>query len=133
MDSALLSIRSQENAGRHGNSFGSSDGGGGRLTRTPRLPGGSIYEWYRARLNVTSGARPRACGIPVDRKGLRDGDGGQGVERCDAGARRAGYMMDHPLERHYRDARQLMIVEGTSQIQRVVIASALLERELVYP
>jgi len=26
-----------------------------------------------------------------------------------------GYMKDHPLERHYRDARQLMIVEGTSQ------------------
>jgi alkylation response protein AidB-like acyl-CoA dehydrogenase len=44
-----------------------------------------------------------------------------------------GYMMDHPLERHYRDARQLMIVEGTSQIQRVVISRALLERELVYP
>ncbi len=44
-----------------------------------------------------------------------------------------GYMMDHPLERHYRDARQLMIVEGTSQIQRVVIARALLERELDYP
>ena len=44
-----------------------------------------------------------------------------------------GYMMDHPLERHYRDARQLMIVEGTSQIQRVVIARALIERELVYP
>lgn len=44
-----------------------------------------------------------------------------------------GYMQDHPLERHYRDARQLMIVEGTSQIQRVVIARALLERELVYP
>jgi alkylation response protein AidB-like acyl-CoA dehydrogenase len=44
-----------------------------------------------------------------------------------------GYMMDHPLERHYRDARQLMIVEGTSQIQRVVVARALLERELVYP
>ncbi len=44
-----------------------------------------------------------------------------------------GYMMDHPLERHYRDARQLMIVEGTSQVQRVVVARALLERELVYP
>lgn len=44
-----------------------------------------------------------------------------------------GYMMDHPLERHYRDARQLMIVEGTSQIQRVVIARALLQRELAYP
>jgi alkylation response protein AidB-like acyl-CoA dehydrogenase len=44
-----------------------------------------------------------------------------------------GYMMDHPLERHYRDARQLMIVEGTSQIQRVIISRALMERELVYP
>jgi alkylation response protein AidB-like acyl-CoA dehydrogenase len=44
-----------------------------------------------------------------------------------------GYMMDHPLERHYRDARQLMIVEGTSQVQRVVISRALLERDIVYP
>ncbi len=44
-----------------------------------------------------------------------------------------GYMRDHPLERHYRDARQLMIVEGTSQIQRLVIARALLQRDLVYP
>ena len=43
-----------------------------------------------------------------------------------------GYMMDHPLERHYRDARQLMIVEGTSQIQRVVIARALIEGEIGY-
>ena len=43
-----------------------------------------------------------------------------------------GYMQDHPLERHYRDARQLMIVEGTSQIQRLVIARGLVERELAY-
>ena len=43
-----------------------------------------------------------------------------------------GYMQDHPLERHYRDARQLMIVEGTSEIQRVVIARALLDSNLVY-
>ena len=44
-----------------------------------------------------------------------------------------GYMRDHPLERHYRDARQLMIVEGTSQIHRVIVARALLDRDLVYP
>jgi alkylation response protein AidB-like acyl-CoA dehydrogenase len=44
-----------------------------------------------------------------------------------------GYMRDHPLERHYRDARQLMIVEGTSQIHRVIIARALLDRDLTYP
>ena len=37
-----------------------------------------------------------------------------------------GYLKDHPLERHFRDARQLMIVEGTSQVQRVVISRALL-------
>jgi alkylation response protein AidB-like acyl-CoA dehydrogenase len=44
-----------------------------------------------------------------------------------------GYMQDHPLERHYRDARQLMIVEGTSEIQRLVISRALIDRNLVYP
>ncbi len=43
-----------------------------------------------------------------------------------------GYMKDHPLERHYRDARQLMIVEGTSQVQRVVISRAMVDRNLVY-
>jgi len=43
-----------------------------------------------------------------------------------------GYMMDHPLERHYRDARQLMIVEGTSEIQRLVISRALMSGNLNY-
>jgi len=43
-----------------------------------------------------------------------------------------GYMKDHPLERHYRDARQLMIVEGTSQIQRLVIARAMIQGEISY-
>jgi alkylation response protein AidB-like acyl-CoA dehydrogenase len=36
-----------------------------------------------------------------------------------------GYMEDHPIERFYRDARQLTIVEGTSQIQRLLIARAI--------
>ncbi len=43
-----------------------------------------------------------------------------------------GYMRDHPLERHYRDARQLMIVEGTSQIQRLVIARAMVQGDMGY-
>jgi len=43
-----------------------------------------------------------------------------------------GYMKDHPLERHYRDARQLMIVEGTSQIQRVIISRSLIDGDLAY-
>ena len=36
-----------------------------------------------------------------------------------------GYMMDHPVERFYRDARQLTIVEGTSQVQRLIIARSI--------
>jgi len=44
-----------------------------------------------------------------------------------------GYMKDHPLERHYRDAKQLTIVEGTSQVQRMIIARSLIDRDLVYP
>jgi alkylation response protein AidB-like acyl-CoA dehydrogenase len=34
----------------------------------------------------------------------------------------AGYMEDHPVEQFYRDARQLTIVEGTSQVQLGLIA-----------
>ena len=43
-----------------------------------------------------------------------------------------GYMREYPLERMFRDARQLTIVEGTSQIQRVVIARGLLDRDIAY-
>lgn len=34
----------------------------------------------------------------------------------------AGYMRSHPVERLYRDAKQLQIVEGTNQIQRLIVA-----------
>lgn len=37
-----------------------------------------------------------------------------------------GYMRDMPLERFYRDAKILEIYEGTSEIQRLVIARSLL-------
>jgi alkylation response protein AidB-like acyl-CoA dehydrogenase len=42
----------------------------------------------------------------------------------------AGYMKEHPTELHYRDARQLTIVEGTSQIQLGLIARGVLDRDL---
>ena len=38
----------------------------------------------------------------------------------------AGLMQDYPCERMMRDAKQLQIVEGTNQIQRVIIATQLL-------
>jgi alkylation response protein AidB-like acyl-CoA dehydrogenase len=36
-----------------------------------------------------------------------------------------GYVADHPVERYLREAKVLQIVEGTNQIQRVVIARGL--------
>jgi alkylation response protein AidB-like acyl-CoA dehydrogenase len=37
----------------------------------------------------------------------------------------AGYVSDHPVERWFREAKVLQIVEGTNQIQRLVISRAL--------
>jgi alkylation response protein AidB-like acyl-CoA dehydrogenase len=39
-----------------------------------------------------------------------------------------GYMKDHPVERHYRDARVTEIYEGTSEIQRLVISRAIIKK-----
>jgi alkylation response protein AidB-like acyl-CoA dehydrogenase len=38
-----------------------------------------------------------------------------------------GYLHDYPVERHYRDARITQIYEGTSEIQRLLIARKLAE------
>lgn len=38
-----------------------------------------------------------------------------------------GYMKEYPIERIYRDCRALDLIEGTGQIQRIVIAADLLE------
>jgi alkylation response protein AidB-like acyl-CoA dehydrogenase len=37
----------------------------------------------------------------------------------------AGYTKDHPVERYFREAKVLQIVEGTNQIQRLVIGRSL--------
>jgi alkylation response protein AidB-like acyl-CoA dehydrogenase len=42
----------------------------------------------------------------------------------------AGYMEDHPAEQWYRDAKQLTIVEGTSQVQLGLIARGVLDHDL---
>ena len=42
----------------------------------------------------------------------------------------AGYMKDHPTELWYRDAKQLTIVEGTTQVQLGLIAKGLLDGDI---
>jgi hypothetical protein len=42
----------------------------------------------------------------------------------------AGYMEDHPTELYYRDARQLTIVEGTSQVQLGLIGKGVLGHDM---
>jgi len=39
----------------------------------------------------------------------------------------AGYVADHGIERYYRDVRLFRIYEGTSQIQQIVIARAMVK------
>ena len=38
-----------------------------------------------------------------------------------------GYMKDYAVERMYRDARILRIYEGTSEVQKIVIAKQVLK------
>ncbi len=42
----------------------------------------------------------------------------------------AGYMEDHPAEQWYRDAKQLTIVEGTSQVQLGLVGRGVLDGDL---
>jgi alkylation response protein AidB-like acyl-CoA dehydrogenase len=39
-----------------------------------------------------------------------------------------GYMREYPVERYMREAKALQIVEGTNQVQRMVIARQLSKR-----
>ena len=43
-----------------------------------------------------------------------------------------GFIVDYPVERYYRDARVTEVYEGTSEIQRIVIARELLKTQPAY-
>ncbi|MGH7377898.1 MAG: acyl-CoA dehydrogenase family protein, partial [Candidatus Methylomirabilales bacterium] len=42
-----------------------------------------------------------------------------------------GYLCDYPVERYFRDVKLCEIGEGTSEIQRLIIAREILGREFV--
>jgi hypothetical protein len=85
-----------------------------------------------ARLMVLHAARLRAAGIPC----LSEASQAKllASETAEWVCSRAiqvhggyGYVKDYGVERHYRDARVTQIYEGTSEIQRMLVARSLVE------
>ena len=91
-----------------------------------------MTDYYAGRAIVLEAARAFDAGTdtkigPVLHQVLRQRDGlaGSPTARCRSTAARATCAAS-PVERFYRDARLFRIYEGTSQIQQVIIAKALL-------
>ncbi|MEO7994726.1 MAG: acyl-CoA dehydrogenase family protein, partial [bacterium] len=42
-----------------------------------------------------------------------------------------GYVKEYPVERYYRDARVVRVYEGTSEIQRSIIAGEVIKRHAI--
>jgi alkylation response protein AidB-like acyl-CoA dehydrogenase len=55
-------------------------------------------------------------------------DGGEGRRRLRAIHGGYGFVKDYPAEKYFRDVKLTTIGEGTSEIQRLVIARQLLSR-----
>jgi alkylation response protein AidB-like acyl-CoA dehydrogenase len=97
-----------------------------------RLEGARLLT-YRAALEVDRGHIGKADAWKLSVAKLTAADlAVQAATDCLQILGAAGYMQDYPLERHYRDAKQLQIVEGTSQIQKNIIGRALLEGDLYW-
>jgi acyl-CoA dehydrogenase len=87
----------------------------------------------RAYARVSSGrrrrpARPRYQAL-VDGQALRDRGGAAHRRSLRAAARGRGLVKGHIAERLYREVRALRIYEGTSEIQRLIIADRTLHEE----
>jgi alkylation response protein AidB-like acyl-CoA dehydrogenase len=85
-----------------------------------------------ARLLVYNAARLKDAGLPHGKEAAMAKLFAS--ESCNETAREAiqihggaGYLEDFPVERYFRDARITEIYEGTSEIQRIVIARQLLK------
>ena len=115
---------------------GASSGGGSAISRRSS---GSSRTWRRR-------STPRACSSTAPPgSSRRAGRTREGARRRSCSPRRwrggqtaeaiqilggYGYTKEFPVERYYRDAKITEIYEGTSEIQRLVIARSILGRQL---
>lgn len=76
----------------------------------------------RGRLSALTPTRRQRFGVEDAPLG---GCGGQGCQHGHACHGGYGYLTDFPVERYYRDARVTKIYEGTSHIQKLIIARSL--------
>ncbi len=86
-----------------------------------------------ARLLTLNAARMYDAGLPIKKEGAmaKHFAAEASLRACSAAIEihgGYGYMRDFPVERYYRDAKMYQIGEGTSQIQRMVIAREVLGR-----
>ena len=89
-----------------------------------------VTEVNAARLMVLHAARLRSAGVPcLSEASQAKLFASEMAERVCSRAIQVhggyGYIEDFPVERHYRDARITQIYEGTSEIQRMLIARSI--------
>jgi acyl-CoA dehydrogenase len=94
----------------------------------------SRTEAYAARSMVLDAARKRDRGEPVSMesscaKYFATEAVGRIADRTVQIFGGAGYVADYGIERFYRDVRLMRLYEGTSQIQQLIIARAMLKEE----
>lgn len=94
----------------------------------------SRTEAYGARAMVLDGARRRDAGQPITWEAaacklFASEMVGRVADRAVQIFGGAGYVADHGIERFYRDVRIFRIYEGSSEIQRLVIAREMLKAE----
>jgi alkylation response protein AidB-like acyl-CoA dehydrogenase len=92
----------------------------------------SAMELDAARLLVLRAAALKEAGKPFTREGsiAKLFSAEKAIKACDMAVQvhgGYGYIDEFPVERHYRDVRVTAIYEGTSEIQRLVIARELLK------